>query len=303
MPGGKSKLTKAHGLVLRDLLKGRTQGEIARDEKVGVTGIGMRLATMKPFLDPKTLKRIEEARKARQNQLTEQDRRILAKTLAGKSAAQVAQEESLDSKETVRSALRKIRRVDPQAAKRLFPRLTRKHGDIIRLRLQGKNYTEIAQVLGYKSSQVVRNKFLALLKYLHPRTVERLHVGEKIPANVSLRQRIVEEFYRQLNRHLTRGTMNATARVFGKDRHIIKHHLGMAGINFAGEIQRQRFNFLLRVAETMHLPNRIARQQLGVSQSLLNRYRKRVEAGEHLPGPLELVEKPEAQQWWDMQMP
>ncbi len=304
MPGGKGKLTKAHGLVLRELLKGRTQSEIAQDEKVGINAIGMRLAKMKPFLDPRTLKRIEEARKARQNQLTDQDHIILAKTLAGKSAAQIAEEEPLISRETVRSRLRKIRAVDPQIAKRLYPRLTRAHGDIIRLRLQGKNYAEIAQELGYKSNQNVRTKFMGLLKYLHPNTVKRLHVGERFPENAILRQRIVEEFQRQLKKHLTRGAINATARVFGKNRKNIKHHLGMAGINSTGEIQRQRFNFMLRVAETMHLSHRIALERLGItSKSLLNKYRKRVQAGEHLPGPLELVEKPEAQQWWDMQMP
>ncbi len=303
MPDGKGKLTKVHGLVLRELLKGRTQREIAGDEKTGVTAIGMRFAKMKRFLNPKTLKRVEEARKARQDQLTDQDRRILASTLQGKSAAQVAREESLPSRLTVRSKLRKIRKLDPQATKRLYPKLTKVHGAIIRLRLQGKNYPEIASELGYNHSNTVRVKLMTALKFLHPKTLERLHIGERSPTNITRRQRIVEEFFKQIYKRSTRGAINATGRALGEDRKLVKHHLRMAGINSTGEIQRQRFGFLLKVAGTMHLPARIAQQQLGVKQNTLSRYRKRVEAGEHLHGPLELVESPEAQQWWDMKMP
>ncbi len=307
MPEENVKLTGKQLALLAKLFKGSSHTAIGNAEGVTSTTIGNRFAKMKPLLDQKTLMQIESARKTRQTQLTEQDRRILQMAISGKSAREIAEKEGMRSRYSVRNRIRIIKRqLDPKTAKALYPRLTKKHGDIIRLRLAGHNYVEIARKLKYNHNQTVRAKLKATVPLLHPRTVERLQIGTRVtPASVKTRQKIVGEFLKQLSRFPHgKGAIAATSRAFDKHRHVVTHYLRKAGINPTSEIQRRRLEFALKVAETMHLPVPEVKRRLGVAtQETITRYRKMVQRGEHLHGALELVEKPEAQQWWDLKMP
>ncbi|MFH0713651.1 MAG: sigma-70 region 4 domain-containing protein [Candidatus Micrarchaeota archaeon] len=296
----KASLTKKHGAVIRGLLEGLNQAQIAEREGVSNNTISQRFVKLKPFLSERTLTRINRVRA-----LSPEVMQIVALKISGKSARQIAEQLGM-KRDNVQSRINRAKKfLDTATLRRLNPRLTKKHGDIIRLRLAGKNYKEISNELGYNSGNAVYATLKTVLKYLHPRTIARLAIGIRTtPSRLATRQKIVDVFFAQLKGFKTgHGAVTATGKFFGVDRTAVKHSLKLAGVNVAGELQRKRLALDIQVSETMHLPVSQVAKQLEIRSDLVSRYRTRVRRGEHLRGALELVEHPDAQQWWNITPP
>jgi len=180
--------------------------------------------------------------------------------------------------------------------------LTKKHGDVIRFRLQGFTFEQIAGLLGINSS-AARQRFVRAKEYLHEKTLARIELANKRKRNSYERE--TERFFIELNKNpIPGGALTRTAIAFGLPITTLRRGLVAAGVNVRGEFQRKELEFALKVAATMDEPIKVVQEKLGgVIERTIYYYRKRVREKKHLQGALELVENPEAQQWWEIKMP
>ncbi len=255
MPGGQGKLSKLHGRVLADRLHGLTLKDIAAKEGVGQTAIHYRLQTIKPYLHPNTLRRLQSL-----------------PIIPGRSLKHTHGEG-----------------------------LTPEHKLIIQQRLRGKQFKDIGRELGIRYHRVW-TRLREALPLLDEETVRKLNLRMRVPAKTPLkRQKVADEFFRQLAASVhTLGIMRKTAKNSDVRYEMLRHYLTGAGVNWRGELQRKRLELALKISSTMHLSERKAAKQIGISNRTTHDYRKMVQRGEHLRGALELVEHPESTEWWEI---
>lgn len=191
--------------------------------------------------------------------------------------------------------------------------LTKKHADAVRLRLRGHTYAEIAEKLGLGGETAVAGRLKAASRFLHPKTIARLSGRRTNVGMVAKRQEAVELFLRglanatpvDLSSHFAPegGLVARVARELDVPKTTMGHRLRAGGVNPIAEIQRKRLDFMLIVEATMDRPVKEVMAKLKCSKPTVNKYRRLVREGRHVTGALELVESPEAEQWWDIRVP
>lgn len=178
-----------------------------------------------------------------------------------------------------------------------------RHGIVIRLKMAGFGFKTIGSVLGV-SGQRAHQIFGKVRPHLHPKTFCRMRPKEGARPDIERRQTVVAVFFEELNaRPLPAGVIVRTAKRVWMSYGVARRFLKRGGIHTTAEIARRRFDFILAVAATIEEPFHSTREKLQVEKTTLIRYRKMVREGRHLQGPIELVESPEAQQWWDIRLP
>ncbi len=188
-------------------------------------------------------------------------------------------------------------------------KLTKKHGDVIRLRLAGKSYSQIAARGGYSRNAVI-GLFNKANPFLSARTLKRIAIaspksgpskassrmGVRLPSSVLQRTRDI--FFEELGNGVFKGSLKKAAKRLHVHSRTVMRRLAMAGISTAAEHQRCRLNFALKVQRTMHLPLSQAARLLESTPRSINNYRKLVRQGKHLQGAIvpvpraELVQNP-----------
>ncbi|MDP3742137.1 MAG: hypothetical protein Q8R15_02365, partial [Candidatus Micrarchaeota archaeon] len=148
-----------------------------------------------------------------------------------------------------------------------------------------------------------------VVRTLDPQVAEKLSLANiggtyQTMRGAANREKVTRVFLEEIDRYPHPFLiLKRTAQRTGLENNVLFHHLRRAGINWRAELHRRHIAFALRVAESMHLPQEEAAHKLQVSRRTIKNYRTRVQRGEHLQGALELVENPDAQQWWDLTMP
>ncbi|MBI4124475.1 MAG: hypothetical protein HY609_04345 [Deltaproteobacteria bacterium] len=190
----------------------------------------------------------------------------------------------------------------------LPPSLTPRQAKIVRLRLEGLSLAKIATRLKTKWRNVADSLNSILLR-LDEATIENLlsvekGLAEKRKANLGRRGQMVAKFFAELHRFPSPlGALKRTAGFFSISTSSVRRQLARAGIHVTGEIQRRRIAFDLQVALTLYQSVHQAARDLGVDRTTIRQHRKVVLTGKHLQGAIELVEGPEAKEWWDFEMP
>ncbi len=244
--------------------------------------------------------------------LSRQQRTVLAGRLSGKSFSQIAREEGKHRSTT----LKLFKRLEPFLSPNVRARLseaaaaTKLSGgdELVRLRLGGNSFAKIAAQVKL-SRRTVSRRLRQVARTLDPQVAAKLALANiggtyQTTRGAANREKVTRVFLEEIDRYPHPFLiLKRTAQRTGLENNVLFHHLRRAGINWRAELHRRHIAFALRVAESMHLPQEEAAHKLQVTRRTINNYRTRVQRGEHLQGALELVENPEAQQWWDLTMP
>lgn len=180
--------------------------------------------------------------------------------------------------------------------------LTPRHQRVVELRLQGKDYRQIAKEVGEIRHSAAQGLLQRALRFLDEPTRRQLTERRMGPRpDQKKRERVVKIFFRELERGPTpHGVLRRAARYARMNYFTYSSLLRRVGVHVRGEIQRRRLDFALKVAATMEQPFEKTRKDLGVSHGTLAHFRRLVRGGRHVRGAIELVKHPKAEQWWEL---
>ncbi len=247
--------------------------------------------------------------KIKKETLTKKHGAAVLGRLMGKSWNQIGREEGV-SYNAIKQRFKLIRPfLREKTLKRIDAKYDKNLETLLALRQEGKTLSQIGAVVGLDYREVHRRLRIAVRG--SPETAVKLALGgsreshEKI-VGIKNREKAVKVFFEELARAskpygvLKRAAVKAG---FKGKWSKLTYHLTTAGINWRGELHRRRINLAQQAANTMHLSREEAAQQMKLAPREVDTYRRMARNGYHVHGALELVENPESQQWWDLQMP